>query len=160
MTRTATERTVLAVHPGDKTSPLCRTRGVEAADWGTVEGLGCQDVVWMEAPRVERAPLLFGEYRATRAVFSFLRDTRVGHMVTVTPPRGNERGGKGRGRIQSGRGTSLETVFFLPFLCFIFSGTDREAGGSGAPYDDDGAPHGFAEDHRRRGGVIVVLIKT
>ena len=40
-------------------------------------------------PRAPRVALLFKDERATKAVLSFLRKTRVGQMVTI-PPRGRQ----------------------------------------------------------------------
>ena len=40
-------------------------------------------------PKAPRMALLFGDDRATKAVLSFLRATKVGQMVTI-PPRGGE----------------------------------------------------------------------
>ena len=52
-----------------------------------------------EHPRAPRMALLFGDERATRAVLSCLRKTKVGQMVTI-PPRdevGEEGGEEGSG---------------------------------------------------------------
>ena len=42
-------------------------------------------------PRASRMALLFGDERATKAVLSFLRKTKVGQMVTIPPRDGGER---------------------------------------------------------------------
>ena len=64
-------------------------------------------------PRAPRMALLFGDERATKAVLSFLRKTKVGQRVTI-PPRGEEgeeegeEGSKGKrdevGRRRGGQG--------------------------------------------------------
>lgn len=65
---------------------------------------------------------MFDVERDTRAVLSFLHDTKVGQMVTL-PPRGEERDRRRTG----GAGTPQENVsflclFFCSFLLLFFRG--------------------------------------
>ena len=52
-------------------------------------------------PRAPRMALLFGDERATKAVLSFLRKTKVGQMVTI-PPRDGGREEEEEGEDGSG----------------------------------------------------------
>ena len=63
-------------------------------------------------PRAPRMALLFGDERATRAVLSFLRKTKVGQMVTI-PPR-DEAGGEGEEEGSEGGGGGR-----APHLSFV-----------------------------------------
>ena len=60
--------------------------------------------------------LLFRDERATRAVLSFLRKTKVGQMVTI-PPRGEAGDGGGEGSEEER------------------AGVEREEGGPGPPLE-------------------------
>ena len=51
--------------------------------------------------------LLFGDERATRAVLSFLRKTKVGQMVPI-PPRGDAGDGGGEGSEEERAGVEGE----------------------------------------------------
>ena len=48
-----------------------------------------RDCEWKH-PRAPTVRVLFQEERATPAVLAFLRDTKVGRMVTLTHPEGEE----------------------------------------------------------------------
>ena len=82
-------------------SPVRELRGLEAPDQRTVEGRGLS--LRVEAPRMA---LRFGDERATKAVLSFLRKTKVGQIVTI-PPR-DEAGEEGGEEGEEGERVEVE----------------------------------------------------
>ena len=61
---------------------------------------GYREGMWVEIPGAPSVKLL-GKEMATEAVLAFRRDTRVGCMVTLRPPEGEE-GGDSEGEVEEG----------------------------------------------------------
>lgn len=120
-------------------------RGAEVSNqgmWGDIES--CCEYKHLGAPIVA---LIFDKERATRAVLSFLRDTKVGQMVTL-PPRGEESNGNAGGvggetRVGAPERLSIFGCLF-PLSCFPLR---RPLGiGDSVPNPDNRMSHGISKD--------------
>ena len=69
----------------------CRAREIQIRELWRSVGKACK---WKH-PRAPTVRLLFEDERATPAVLNFLRDTKVGHMVTLAPPEEEGKWGGG-----------------------------------------------------------------
>ena len=97
---------VLVVRSGREADPplsLCELCGLAAPDPRALER--GWETLQVETPESSQNGLLFKDERATKAVLSFLRKTRVGQMITV-PPRdaGGEEEARQRQRWKGRRG--------------------------------------------------------
>ena len=111
-------------------------------------------------PRAPSIRMLFRDDRATPAVPTFLRETKVGRMVNLAPLRRRGTGERTRERRKERRARLArpENAFFfcLSFVVYISFSFNRSYSFLGAlgmeekekPHFDDRAPHSLVEDCR------------